>query len=534
MPTPMTAFVRPAAAGALPTARCAKRSMPPTPDAGAETITFNSTVFAAPGPYTINLTGALPDLSSDMTISGPGANVLTVKRNTGGNYRIFTIASGNNNVTIDGLTISNGNVVGDGGGIYNLSSGTVNVSNSTISGNTASSEGGGILQNAPGTLNVTNSTISGNSAGANGGGAYLFSGPVNITNSTISGNTALVSGGGILSGNASSTISNSTITNNRADNDNNATGIGGGIFRISGTVTLRNTIVGQNFKGLTFDGGVQQVETATVVGTITPTGAGNAKVTVTAAGMTNSPKTLNVAVANNDTASVVAGKMRAALAADTDVNAFFTVSGATNQIILTARFATANDATMNIATDNVTSTGLIAAPTSANTIAGAAGNGDDINGAVNSEGFNLIQSTSGATITETLNAGTNITGQDPQLFPLADNGGPTFTHALQCTSPAIDKGFNFTLTTDQRGGVRPFDLADAIYPNAASPGNGSDIGAYETQTGGGCLPLAVPPAPAAFDQRRHAGRDYAYGYLFAKLRADFRHYPVARARLAGT
>ena len=56
-------------------------------DTGAKTITFNSTVFSAPGPYTINLTGALPDLASDMTISGPGAKVLTVKRNTGGNYR---------------------------------------------------------------------------------------------------------------------------------------------------------------------------------------------------------------------------------------------------------------------------------------------------------------------------------------------------------------------------------------------------------------------------------------------------------------
>jgi CSLREA domain-containing protein len=459
-------------------------------DAGAETITFNSTVFAAPGPYTTNLTGALPDLSTDMTIAGPGAKVLTVRRDTGGDYRIFFIPSGN--VTIDGLTMRNGNGgLNAGGGINNLSSGTVNVTNSTISGNSAVT-GGGIATIGT-TLNVSNTTISGNLS-PSGGGIYAGLGTVNITNSTISGNAAASDGGGVLSG-ATLTISNSTIAFNRADSDNNASGTGGGIFRSSGTVTLRNTIVGQNFKGLTFDGGVQQVETATVVGTITPTGAGNAKVTVTAAGMTNSPKIVNVAVANNDTASVVAGKMRAALVADTDVNAFFTVTGATDKIILTAKFATANDATMNIATANVTSTGLIAAPSSANTIAGAAGNGDDISGAVNSEGFNLILRTSGATITETLNAGTNITHQDPQLFPLADNGGPTFTHALQCTSPAIDKGFNFTLTTDQRGGVRPFDLADAIYPNAASPGNGSDIGAYETQTGGGCQPTAVPPAP---------------------------------------
>ncbi len=454
-------------------------------DAGAETITFNSVVFApAGGPYTINLTGALPDLSTDMTISGPGANVLTVKRNTGGNYRIFLVLG---NVTIDGLTISNGNASVDfGGGIDNGSAGTVNVTNSTISGNTAAVGGGGIFHFGTGTLNVTNSTISGNSA-AEGGGIRLFpsSGSVNVTNSTVSGNTATGDGGGIINYNSTLTISNSTITNNRADNDNNGSGTGGGINRNSGTVTLRNTIVAQNFNG-----GVQQVETATVAGTIT--GAGNATVVVTAAGMANSPKTVNVAVAGGDTASVVAGKMRTALAADLDIRGFFTVSGATDKIILTALSA-ANDATMNIATNNGTSTGLTPAPTSANTSAGVAGAAADINGAVNSEGFNLIQSTSGATITETLNAGTNITGQNPQLSPLANNGGPTFTHALQCTSPAIDKGKSFGLTTDQRGGTRPFDLADSVYPNAAG-GDASDIGAYETQTGGGCLPLAVPPS----------------------------------------
>jgi CSLREA domain-containing protein len=88
-------------------------------DFGAETITFNSTVFAAPGPYTISLTGVLPDITSDVTISGPGAKVLTVKRNTGGNYRIFTVNGGGVNLTIDGLTINNGNAVGlDGGGIF--------------------------------------------------------------------------------------------------------------------------------------------------------------------------------------------------------------------------------------------------------------------------------------------------------------------------------------------------------------------------------------------------------------------------------
>src|SRR5713226_959896 len=49
--------------------------------------------------------------------------------------------------------------------------------------------------------------------------------------------------------------------------------------------------------------------------------------------------------------------------------------------------------------------------------------------------------------------------------------------------------------THRSAPVRPFDLADSIYPNAASPGNGTDIGAVEVQTGGGCQPVAVPPNP---------------------------------------
>ena len=344
-------------------------------DAGAETITFNSTVFAAPGPYTINLTGALPNLSSDMTINGPGAKVLTVKRNTGGNYTVFTIASGN--VTLDGLTISNGNAgAGSGGGILNNSTGIVTVSNSAISGNTAGADGGGILNNlAAGTLNITNSTISGNSAAHGGALGIVSSATVNITNSTISGNLATLDGGGVYNLNSTTVITASTITNNRADNDTNGSGTGGGVFRGSGQVTLRNTIVAGNF----------------------------------------------------------------------------------------------NDASPSTTADDIF--GPIDAASSLNLI-GTGGSGGLVNG-TNSNQVGVA---------------------DPGLNALADNGGPTLTHSLQCTSPAIDKGNAFTLTSDQRGGTRPVDFADAIFPNAAG-GDGSDIGAFETQAGGGCVPEAQPPNP---------------------------------------
>jgi Ca2+-binding RTX toxin-like protein len=83
--------------------------------------------------------------------------------------------------------------------------------------------------------------------------------------------------------------------------------------------------------------------------------------------------------------------------------------------------------------------------------------------------FSLIENPSGVTLT----GGPNITGQDPKLGPLADNGGPTPTEALLVGSPAIDQGQ--ASGVDQRGAPRPFDLAGV----ALAGDNDADIGAYE-------------------------------------------------------
>jgi hypothetical protein len=99
--------------------------------------------------------------------------------------------------------------------------------------------------------------------------------------------------------------------------------------------------------------------------------------------------------------------------------------------------------------------------------------------------FDLIGNPAGAELAE-LVPGSDLLGVDPQLGPLAANGGPTETMALPPTSPAVNKGGG-ALAVDQRGDARP-----VIYPGVAlsgAPGaNGADIGAYE---------LAAPPASAA-------------------------------------
>ncbi len=76
----------------------------------------------------------------------------------------------------------------------------------------------------------------------------------------------------------------------------------------------------------------------------------------------------------------------------------------------------------------------------------------------------------------TITATGDITGQNPILISLANNGGPTPTNALFPTSPAIDAGSCDGTTADQRGLPRPVDVTDLVNTD-----DGCDIGAYEFQ-----------------------------------------------------
>ncbi len=83
--------------------------------------------FTVTLPATIDLLSALPDLSNNITIKGPGASNLTVQRDPSApDFSVFTVDSGKT-VSLSSITISGGNA-GNGGGIDN--SGTLTVSNS--------------------------------------------------------------------------------------------------------------------------------------------------------------------------------------------------------------------------------------------------------------------------------------------------------------------------------------------------------------------------------------------------------------------
>jgi predicted outer membrane repeat protein len=188
---------------------------------------------------TITLASALPAISTNLTINGPGANQLTISGNNA--YQVFIINSGT--VGISGLTIANGLAPsnGYGGGISN--GGTLTVTNCAFSANVTNNgsnnvpSGGAIY--TTGTLNVSGSTFVNNSATSGSGGAiYINSGTTTVYNSTFVSNSA-DSGGGAFYSNGNLTLTNSTLSANSGTDD-------GAIFSGDGSETLNNNIFAGN------------------------------------------------------------------------------------------------------------------------------------------------------------------------------------------------------------------------------------------------------------------------------------------------
>jgi hypothetical protein len=205
--------------------------------AGSDNLTLS-----VPGLYPLTIGQLL--VTSHITLNGNGS----IFRRTGvGKFRIFYV-TGTGDLTLNDVTIRDGDIAAAGGGIRIESGGIVNIHNSTISNNTAIGPGGGIFNE--GRLNIHNSAILTNTTTNWGGGITNSGGTLNIANSTISGNIANHDGGGIDNTGAGSGgtahLTNVTITNNIANNDRILPGTGGGIFRFSGTVNLKNSLITGN------------------------------------------------------------------------------------------------------------------------------------------------------------------------------------------------------------------------------------------------------------------------------------------------
>ncbi len=212
--------------------------------AGSQTINFNGTLFATQ--QTIALTtGVEIEISSDLTINGPGANLLTINGGTGSN-RIFFNNGGA--AAIEGVTISGGDGIGTasngaGGAIFS-SGGTLVLDGVHLTGNTGNPGAGAYIFGGA-NHQIINSTISANTTAGTCGGFLIESSSLSITSSTISGNSATVGGGGFCNNSTTATLRNSTITGNVSG----GAASGGGISQSFGTLNLGSTIVAGNTAG---------------------------------------------------------------------------------------------------------------------------------------------------------------------------------------------------------------------------------------------------------------------------------------------
>lgn len=208
--------------------------------ASDDIITFNSSIT------NIALTSEIVIANNGtLTISGPGADQLTISGGGTGTNRLFSVNAGAN-VTITGVKLTGGGGTGAsdsgrGGAIY-VNSAALTLDGVYITNNTADFYGGGVYFLAGGPLRIRNSTFSSNTATQfSGGGFYAIFIGAYVSNSTFSGNAAGQLGGGFIVEQASATLRNVTMSANTASQ-------GGGVAGVSGnaSIDLGNTIVAGN------------------------------------------------------------------------------------------------------------------------------------------------------------------------------------------------------------------------------------------------------------------------------------------------
>ena len=229
-----------------------------------DTITFNVNGVIGLSSFTSHPFSAALVISRNLTITGPGVDLLTLQRNSSNfGYRLIFVTSGQT-VNISGLTLSNG-YGANGGSIAN--GGTLNLSNASVSGNQGSTGAGAIFNGGTLTLNnctvsqnvgrlqgaidnrgmltVNNSTVSDN-YGTDAGGAIDNQGTLIVNNSILVGNSTGMEGGAIRNSNGAAFISNSTLHASSASGG----GYGGGaILNLFGSLTISNSTISKSTDG---------------------------------------------------------------------------------------------------------------------------------------------------------------------------------------------------------------------------------------------------------------------------------------------
>ncbi|PWT92660.1 MAG: hypothetical protein C5B54_03175, partial [Acidobacteria bacterium] len=218
-----------------------------------DTVNFDPTVVG-----TISLTTGEIAINKTLTITGPGADIVTVSGNN--LSRVFNIAA--SPVTISGLTIADGTSGGNGGGIFIAGDGiSITVDHCTLLNNqTPFGTGGAISASGPTTgpnLTIMSSTFLTNTAQGNGGAIDSPGITLNISQSSFIGNITHTNGGALSIGTGTTTITNSTFAQNHADGHGGAINDGG--FGV--TYTIKFCTISGNTAGT--GGGIQSTPNVT-------------------------------------------------------------------------------------------------------------------------------------------------------------------------------------------------------------------------------------------------------------------------------
>lgn len=157
----------------------------------------------------------------------------------------------------------NGNNALQAAAMYALSGAAVTYSGGTVNGNTASGNYAGGIWASGATLNLTRMYISGNHAGGRGGGIFADGASVvTLTNCNVTGNVVDAQtwseGGGIYNNSSSAFyIYSTTVAGNYATNR------GGGLYDLSATATVKNSVIWGN-TAATYPGDSQTYGSSTV------------------------------------------------------------------------------------------------------------------------------------------------------------------------------------------------------------------------------------------------------------------------------
>jgi hypothetical protein len=464
---------------------------------GADTITFlsstNSTEF--------DLSLGQMVISDAVTITGNGSiyTVIDAQQNS----RIFDITEAAGDVTLSSLTLKNGRTTGNnvpysedrtfsGGAIRSATFGALTVSQSTLTGNSTTGEfaEGGAIYSIFGKVTVSHSILTENfTTGrfSDGGAIFAYNEGLSVNQSTLSGNftTGEHAGGGAIQSVWSVSVNQSTLSGNSTTGDNAS----GGAISSSSVTVSRSTLDGNSTAGFRAGGGAISATELTV-----------SQSTLSLNSTAGSQATGGAIIAHSDMAlhqSTLSGNYTTG--SDAPGGAIF----CRNQLMVSQSTITGNHSDLSSA-GGIFSSSLSTSPiTIQNSI--LAGNLDvggyyrDLQKSSSSlpiVSHSLIGNNNGtgltATVGSTPDANGNFIGSagssiNPQLGPLQNNGGPTFTHAPLSGSLALNRGNNTLIpsdTLDLDGDANtteqvPFDQRGWRF--ARIFGGTVDMGAYESQ-----------------------------------------------------